>query len=125
MHIILSLHFILFELEAMDASMKETVEAVMSRSAHQITITAGNHYSSPEGSPSSNNTPTMGTPPGMKVASIKARPSSKRMTALEMEDMMLNQSGSLPSSTPTSPTSNSPKVYASVSEMKKAKVGFK
>ena len=100
--------------------MKETVDAVMSRSAHQITG-GGSQYSSPDGTPSSN-TPTMGTPPGNKVASIKARPSSKRMTALEMEDMMFTQSGSLPSSSPTSPTSNTPKVYASVAEMKKAKV---
>ncbi|KAG0716001.1 hypothetical protein GWK47_010642 [Chionoecetes opilio] len=79
---------------------------------------AGDHYGvglygSPHGTP-------IGTPvaqPGPKVASIKARPSSKRMTAAEVEDLF--QHGT--SSPPTSPSSRPPQVYASVAEMKKAK----
>lgn len=101
-------------LEALDASMRENGD-LMSRSA-------GEHYGvglygSPQGTPSTG-TP-VGTPPGPKVASIKARPSSKRMTAAEVEDLL--QHGT--SSPPTSPTSRQPQVYASVAEMKKAKVG--
>lgn len=100
-------------LEALDASMRENGD-VMSRSA-------GEHYGvglygSPQGTPSMG-TP-VGTPPGPKVASIKARPSSKRMTAAEVEDLFQHSS-----SPPTSPSSRPPRVYASVAEMKKAKVG--
>lgn len=83
--------------------------------------TSGSQYGTPQGTPTIG-TP-VGTPPGLKVASIKARPSSKRMTAAEMEDMM-TQSGSLPSSPPSTPTGRPPRVYASVAEMKKAKVGI-
>ena len=108
-----SLTAALCPLEALDASMRENGD-VMSRSA-------GEHYGvglygSPQGTPSMG-TP-VGTPPGPKVASIKARPSSKRMTAAEVEDLF--QHGSSP---PTSPSSRPPRVYASVAEMKKAKVG--
>ena len=100
-------------LEALDASMRENGD-LMSRSA-------GEHYGvglygSPQGTPSMG-TP-VGTPPGPKVASIKARPSSKRMTAAEVEDLL--QHGT--TSPPTSPSSRPPQVYASVAEMKKAKV---
>lgn len=100
-------------LEALDASMRENGD-VMSRSA-------GEHYGvglygSPQGTPSMG-TP-VGTPPGPKTASIKARPSSKRMTAAEVEDLFQH------SSPPTSPSSRQPRVYASVAEMKKAKVGL-
>ncbi|XP_050736843.1 SH3 and multiple ankyrin repeat domains protein 2-like isoform X5 [Eriocheir sinensis] len=100
------------DIEALDASMRENGD-VMSRSA-------GEHYGvglygSPQGTPSMG-TP-VGTPPGPKVASIKARPSSKRMTAAEVEDLFQHSS-----SPPTSPSSRPPRVYASVAEMKKAKM---
>nr|XP_027226662.1 protein shank-like isoform X2 [Penaeus vannamei] len=119
------------DIEALDASMRENGD-LMSRSAGQFPgggpygsshygvshYTSGSQYGTPQGTPTIG-TP-VGTPPGLKVASIKARPSSKRMTAAEMEDMM-TQSGSLPSSPPSTPTGRPPRVYASVAEMKKAK----
>lgn len=102
---------------------------LMSRSAGQFPSeghNGGSHYGlsqygTPQGTPTLG-TP-VGTPPGTKVASIKVRHSSKRMTAAEVEDMLNQTSGSLPSSPPTTPTSRPPQVYASVAEMKKAKVG--
>ncbi|XP_069950590.1 protein shank isoform X2 [Cherax quadricarinatus] len=115
----------LHDIEALDASMRENGD-LMSRSAGQFPSGRQNgaghhgvsHYGTPQGTPTLG-TP-VGTPPGLKVASIKVRPSSKRMTAAEVEDMLHN-SGSLPSSPPSTPTGRSPQVYASVAEMKKAK----
>ena len=99
---------------------------LMSRSACQFpsgspygaSPVSGSQHGTPQG------TPTLGTPVGtLKLASIKARPSSKRMTANEVEDILNQTSGSLPSSPPATPTGRPPRVYASVAEMKKAKVG--
>ena len=61
-----------------------------------------------------------------KLASIKARPaSSHRMTASQVEELLISHAnGSLPPSPSASNDSRSPKVYASVAEMKKAKVTF-
>lgn len=85
--------------------MRENGE-LMSRSVGQDEM---GHYGVPVGS----------IPPGPKVASIKARPSaSKRMTAAELEGLLHASSASPPST----PTGRSPQVYASVAEMKKAKV---
>ncbi|XP_066989733.1 protein shank isoform X5 [Macrobrachium rosenbergii] len=111
------------DIEALDASMRENGD-LMSRSACQFpsgspygaSPISGSQYGTPQG------TPTLGTPVGtLKLASIKARPSSKRMTANEVEDILNQSSGSLPSSPPTTPTGRPPRVYASVAEMKKAK----
>ncbi|XP_042225629.1 protein shank-like isoform X5 [Homarus americanus] len=111
--------------EALDVSMRENGD-LMSRSAGHFPSGGHiggsqygvSHYGTPQGTPTLG-TP-VGTPPGLKVASIKVRPSSKRMTAAEVEDL-LHASGSLPSSPPTTPTGRPPQVYASVAEMKKAK----
>ncbi|KAK7078928.1 hypothetical protein SK128_002588 [Halocaridina rubra] len=112
------------DIEALDTSMRENGD-LMSRSACQfpsggshygVTPISGSQYGTPQG------TPTSGTPTGtLKLASIKARPSSKRMTSNEGEDVLVQSSGSLPSSPPATPTGRPPRVYASVAEMKKAK----
>ena len=58
--------------------------------------------------------------PSVKVASIRTRPTSSRLTSRELEEMFARQ-GSAPRYPPTA-GQGGPRVYASVAEMKRHKV---
>lgn len=59
-----------------------------------------------------------GTPP--RTASIRARPTSSRITAAELEELFARQ-GPAPPSPAGSTTPRTPRVYASVAEMKRSR----
>ena len=112
-------------LDSIDASMNGTNGDPMSQSAYGVAGSAnattrsllGHGYSYSPSDSSDMESPNAGSPlNGMKMASIKARPSCRRMmgdTTNEVTHVVTDVSKS---------GKKQPKVYASVSEMKKAKV---